>query len=141
MITLTEVLPFLVEDTCSDGVYIRWENDYAAIDQWYFRGNVANIINAASGESFEKYVETLLGTTDNFDILSKQYSEGYKCYATFDKVNTEGFKQLVRSKNVEVYLNSVWIKVDIALESFVVEKNGAFGKIAIRVILPITYVK
>jgi hypothetical protein len=37
--------------------------------------------------------------------------------------------------------NDTWVRVDVTVESFTVEKQGAYGKIAIQIVLPETYLK
>lgn len=130
-----------VQDVCDNGIYLRWINDYGGIDQYYFTGNIAELPQVDNVNYFEKYIDDLLNETGNFEVISKDFKENIRCFAKFDKENSEGFKQLIRSRSIEMYVLGEWVKIDVALESFVVERYGSFGKIAIQIILPKIYVR
>lgn len=114
------------------------------IDAYYFNGNVAELPQASDAQYSQKWIDDLLSETENFEVLSKNYTENIRCYSTFLKENSEGFKQLLRSRQIEMLTDvttDTWIRVDVIAESFTVEKNGSYGKIAIQVVLPETYLK
>lgn len=141
MEVLTETIYFTVEDACQEGLYIRWQNDYGGIDQYYFHGNVSHLPSQGGVEYFSPYIDDLVDEVGNFEVIKKEYAEGMKCFAYFDKENAEAFKQLMRSKEVHWYNIDTWIKVDVIVDSFVVEAFGGRGKIAIKVIFPTKYTK
>jgi len=140
-IVLTEVLPFTVDESCGDGIFLRWENDSGAVDQWYFKGNIAENPEIGDAIYFEKYVDDLLNTTSNFEVTQKSYAESITAYAEFDKDNAEGFKQLMRSRQIEMYVLGVFYQIDIRVVNFNVKKYNPFGKITIEIILPKKYIK
>lgn len=111
------------------------------MDQWMFDGNTSTDVQISAQEYFEKYVEELVDETSNFELLSLDYSEVLKAKTMFPKENEEGFKQLLRSKNVQMLVGSTWWTVGVALESLQIERNKSYGKLNIQVILPKTYVK
>ena len=140
-VILTEVLTWEVDNACNDGVFLRWENDYGGVDQWYFKGNVAEKPTVGNVAYFEKYIDDLLDTTSNFEIINKTYSERISVSTTFDKANSEGFKQLIRSKQIEMYVLGVWYQIDVKATSFNVEAFAPFGKISLDLIPPKKYIK
>jgi hypothetical protein len=141
MITLSELLTIDIQTPCSGGVYLRWENDYGGMDSWYFDGNNSAAIEQSNQEYFHNYVEELADVTKNFETLSLDYGENIRCKTMFDKANAEGFKQLLRSKNIQMYSGGDWYTVAVMAESFILERNKPTGKLDIQVILPKTYVK
>jgi len=138
---LTEYLQIDVQDTCGDGLYLRWINDLGGIDTWYFSGNIAELPQVENVQYFEKFVDNLLNERENTRVLSKEYRENIKCYTTFKKENSEGMKQLLRSRCIQMLVLSEWYLVDVVAESFTVEKHGGFGKMAIQIVLPKKYIK
>lgn len=141
---LTEFITVDVQDVCGDGVYLRWVNDYGGVDTWYFSGNKAELPAVENTQYSQKWIDDLLTETENFEVLSKEYKENIRVFTTFRKGNSEGFKQMIRSRQIEMladFDNDTWVRVDVTVESFTVEKQGAYGKIAIQIVLPETYLK
>lgn len=141
---LTEYLQCDVQDVCGYGIYLRWVNDYGGIDSWYFSGNIAELPQVENTQYSQKWIDDLLPETENFEVLSKQYKENIRVFTTFKKENSEGFKQLIRSRQIEMLTdlaNDTWVRVDVAVESFTVEQQGAYGKIAIQIVPPEIYTK
>jgi len=142
MTVISEVLTIEIEKlVCSGGVYLRWENDDSGMDQWYFDGNTAELPEQTGQEFFDKYLDELVDETQTFEVLDVGYTENKRCKTMFHKDNVEGFKQLLRSKNIEMYKDSLWFKVAVVPEMFVLERFSPYGKLDIQVILPKTYVK
>ena len=139
MLTISEELTITVEDVCGEGVYLRWQNDYGGIDQYYFTGNIADLIEQSNTEYFEPYVEDLATSTENIKTVSVGFNKTKRVYAVFDKANKEAFEQLVRSKQIEMYINSTWYRVGVQLETMQIEKMKTMGKITLQVVPPKTY--
>ena len=135
---ITEILPIDVIDACS-GVYLRWINDLGGIDQWLFTGNETQLIEKSDVVYFEPYIDELADQTENFKALSFDYNETLKIYTTFDKANAEGFKQLVRSRSIQMLLNDEWYSVGVALDNFNVQKTNPYGKITLQIVTPKKY--
>jgi len=138
---VSEILTIEIQGVCSGGVFLRWENDMGGMDQWMFDGNTSTDVQISAQEYFEKYVEELVNETTNFELISLEYSEVLKAKTMFDKVNAEGFKQLLRSKNIQMFVGATWWTVGVVLESFILERHKSYGKLNIQVVLPKTYVK
>ena len=138
---ISEILTIEIRDVCSGGVYLRWENDLGGMDQWYFDGNNLSLPEQVSQEYYDKYVDELADVTQNFEVLDIEYAENISCKTMFHKDNAEGFKQLLRSKNIEMYSGGDFYKVAVLPESFTLERNKPYGKMDIQIILPKTYVK
>lgn len=138
---LTEVLNIAVSDTCQSGVFLRWQNDYGGVDQWLFNGNMSEKVSISDVEYFEKNIDDLVDERSNFEVIRKTFAEGKTVYTTFDKTNTEGFKQLLRSRFIQMYIAGEWYQVDVNLVSMNVEEFMPFGKLTIDIVLPKIYVK
>lgn len=133
---LTENILVDIEDPCPNGVFLRWINDMGGVDSWYFTGNIAQLPQVDNTNYFLNFIDDLLNETSNFEIISKEYKENLRVYAIFKKENAEGFKQLIRSKSIEMLVGSTYFNVDVVLESFTVERHSNMGKIAIQIVLP-----
>lgn len=138
---ISEILTIEVQNVCSGGVFLRWENDMGGMDQWMFDGNTSTDVQISAQEYFEKYVEELVNETTNFELISLEYSEVLKAKTMFDKANAEGFKQLLRSKNVQMLVGATWWTVGVMVDLFILERHKSYGKLNIQVVLPKTYVK
>ena len=138
---ITEVKKVKIERACEPYVYLRWENDYGGTDYYCFKGNIVDMPSVSKQVYFDKQIDDLLNVTSNFEIVSKQYDEAIRCAGTFSKVNTEGMKQLLRSKNIEMCHDGDWLTVDIVPEQFQSERNKLLGRIRFKLILNRTYIK
>ena len=141
MEVISEILTIEVQEVCSGGVYLRWENDYGGMDQWYFDGNNASLPEQTNQEFFDKYLDELVDETQNFEVMDIEYTENLRCKTMFHKDNAEGFKQLLRSKNIEMYKNGDFYTVGVIAEAYTEERLKPYCKLDIQVILPKTYVK
>lgn len=139
MLQVSEELAITVQDVCGDGIFLRWQNDYGGQDQWYFSGNYAELVQQSNVEYFEPYNDELADLTVNIETVNIDWTETKRVYTFFDKENKEGFKQLLRSKNVQMYDSGEWVNVGVQLESILIEKLKPVGKLQIQVILPKVY--
>jgi hypothetical protein len=138
---VTEQLKIKTQKACEPVVFLRWENDYGGVDYYAFKGNIVDIPQVTNQIYFDKQIDQLLNETSNFETVSKQYDESLRCSGSFEKENAEGMKQLIRSKQIEMYHNSKWLQVDVQLISFQVERNKLLGRIALKVIINRKYIK
>ncbi|GEM_PF-3943740 len=141
MTYVTEKIKIRVDRNCREGIYLKWENDYGAVDQYFFDGNITQQAVVDETQYFDQNVDDLDGVTENFEVVSKKYDESYTCFATFDKRNIEAFRQLIRSRNIFRWDDPDWLRVDVQLVSFVCEKDKPYGKIQLKVIPNRVYVK
>lgn len=137
---LTEKI-LITEKPPRTGVYLRWENDLAGYDYWLFSGNEIDVINARTNDRFHPYKDEIEDETDNFEILRKEFNESIRLFTSFEKCNKEGFKQLARSRKVDMFHKDKWWKVDVSMRDFTISKHQPYGKCSIDVILPKKYVK
>ena len=138
---LTEKKTIVYQDCVKDGIFLRWENDYGAIDQWLFEGNIKKDATIKELIIAEKFIDELSGVTANFEVIKKEYEAGISIFTSFEKCNLEGFLQLLRSKNIEMLIGTDYYKIDVQKKSLIWEKDKPFGKIELNIIPPKTYIK
>ena len=139
-VQITETKEIIISKNCG-GIYLKWENDFGGEDFYLFQGTEIQTFRASTEETYQAFLESIENETSNFQVLKKRYDEGIQAFARFDKVNAESFKQLARSKNVNLWLEGEWWQVDIEVSSYEVTSKSNLGKIAIRIILSKTYMK
>jgi len=138
---VTEQLTIKTKKACEPVVYLRWENDYGGLDYYAFTGNIIDMPQVTNQIYFDKQVDELLNETSNFETVSKIYDESLRCHGSFEKENAEGMKQLIRSRQIQMYHSGDWLQVDVQLISFQVERNKLLGRIALKVIINRKYIK
>lgn len=136
---LTEIKTIKVQCSSVEGVYLRWKNDLGGIDQWYFQGNISQDFATEDTVSYEVFIDNLLNQTKNIEVINKEQSCVYRINTRFDKDNAEGFRQLFRSKMVEMYVVDTWYRVDVEKETFDVQKQQPYGRLTAIVKLPLIY--
>jgi hypothetical protein len=139
---VTEKKKIKVNNSAScNAVYLRWENDLGGVDSYLFNGNTTEQMKVSGQVYFDKLIDDLLSVTSNFEIVSKEFDRSLKCNATFDRENLEAFRQLARSRKIELWHADKWWTVDVVVESLQVERFKLLGKISLRIIFNRTYVK
>jgi|GEM_PF-4990782 len=124
---LTKTYQCISVQACK-GVYLRWENDLGGYDYYLFSGNTRENFNSGTESTFIPYLDDIKEKTSNIEVLKKNYKGVKRCFATFSKENQEAFKQLARSRYVDMYVNTEWIKVDVEVNSFQVSERSTMGK-------------
>jgi hypothetical protein len=116
----------------SNPVYLRWINDWGGAEYWLF--NKINIYDTESKTvaSYEKAKEEII-TADKLQVTEKEYREGIICSCYFQSINIEGFRQLLRSEQVQLYADSKWLNVDVELVELSHKSDDLFSNITIKI--------
>jgi len=139
MAILTEKKKINVIDACTDGVYLRWLNDIGGYDYWYFDGNTKEQPKVSDEQIISKPIDDVKGVRSNFEVLKKKYEEGIAIFTSFEKKNAEGFRQLLRSKEVQMYDGVGFNAVFISGFTFQLEKHKPYGKISLTLVFNEVY--
>lgn len=138
---VTEIKTAKVMQPCSEGVMLRWENDWGGVDQWVFSGNIVHMPTVSKHVYFDKQIDELKNTVSNFEAVSKEYDKTLRLHTSFDKNNAAGFEHLIRSRNIWMWDGAAWLRVDVIPETFQNEKEKGRGRLKIKVVLNRTYIK
>jgi hypothetical protein len=141
MPTLTEKLKVKVTTECVEGVYLKWQNDKGGHDYWLFTGNIKHQPSISREQTVIKNIDDLNGVTSNFEVIRKEFADGFTIYTIFDKKNVDGFKQLIRSKEVQMWDGVDFYTVRVASPSMIVEKDKPYGRLTLRILFNEVYTK
>ncbi len=140
MTKLTETLKIKVISECVEGIYLRWRNDYGGHDHWLFTGNIRDFPRISNEAVFSKTIDDLAGARSNFEVIRKEFEDGLSIFTTFEKKNAEGFKQLIRSKEVQMWDGLDFYTVRVTQPAMVVEKDKPYGRLSLRLLFNEVYV-
>jgi len=123
----------------ADPIFLRWKNDLGGVDQWLFDKEVNESPEVQTINSYEKPLENIR-YGDKLVVTEKRYNKVLIANTTFEKINAEGFRQMLRSECVEILDDNddltSFVKVDIELSNWNLKNTADYGKLTIKIKYP-----
>ena len=138
------------QSNCDNPVYLKWINKQGGNSFWLFNRNQLRVTKTRNGDTYEKYVSTLINTYSNRFISTKEVDHSIKLTTTIDEDDMDGIIGLHESPKVFMLVNPdtwstdgcKWQSVIISPSSLIFLKtNSSRFDVEIDILLPKIYVQ
>lgn len=133
---VTELTNVDIEKIVCSGYYLRWRNTLGGVDYWHF-DNKENENFVVEGRGlYAKFNDSIEELDSTGEWAGKSAADQYQLSTRTTKDNLEGFKDLLSSPKVQIYLNGEWFTFLIQPQTFRTKQAGNLVDIELTGTMP-----